>query len=77
MSHPEISEYINACPEIPEDEILDFCARLPDRYFEFFTFEVQCDHLRHLYLLSAESPVQLLFFPGDEDRINCPVVTYN
>ncbi len=74
---PSEDRYLASLPDIPKDDVSDFLFRLPDRYFEFFDFEVECDHLTRLAQLSTGHPISLLFRQSGEDRVECTILTYN
>jgi len=74
---PTITAFRDALPGLSDPDISDFIGRLPDRYFEFFDFQTQCDHLVKLTALSSEGPISLTFRQNGDDRIDCTIVTYN
>jgi glutamate-ammonia-ligase adenylyltransferase len=69
--------FFDALPDILEDDIADVVTRLPERYFEFFSFDTQCDHIVRLSRLSTESPIEIILHNPSDDRVECTVITHN
>jgi len=74
---PSLARLCSLCPETEPKFINEHSVRLEDRYFQYFPEEAVAEHLRVLWGLSPEQPVQSLVQPREKSRLEVTVLAFD
>jgi glutamate-ammonia-ligase adenylyltransferase len=74
---PTVEALKTACPEADETFIEEHLSRLSDRYFEGFTKDQVCAHLRGLAQLTPRHPVEVFVDRQQNGQVQCSVLAFD
>jgi len=67
----------NVCPEVQEDFLREHLSRLDEQYFRSFPEGELSRHLRALWRLSPDHPVEVLLDIREDGSIDCTVMAFD
>lgn len=74
---PTLETLKKLCPEVDNTLIQEHLERLQERYFEQFTLEEMCEHLRSLSGVSTKNVVNVLLKSRDKNTLECTVCAFD
>ena len=74
---PSAADIRQACPEVDERLVAEHLSRLGEEYFDAFSLEEVCRHLRALERVTPDDPVQVQVEAGQDGLTECVVLAFD
>ena len=74
---PDPKTFTDSCPEVDESFIKDHISRLSERYFAGFSADDICGHLRALWRLDSDNPLEMLVERRKDGSVDCTVLGFD